>query len=544
MKLFLLFIAHFYCFLLYSQDTLFVRSIPLESPAKNIDTDGQTLFIRFEHSLYSWEDNDLSFIEEGKFSFSWITYDRSRDVIVVNHNNNIPAFKQKQARKVESLLPGKYNFYTTTATIGEYFYVCYNGKVLEFKVIPNAKRYHHGKSVRHVYTEPGLRIISTYDGVFKDSIWDSFTSDKLNSKLASYSNGAFVKIDSTYYLCQDNLIAYIRNTNEFKTIINTEGGPRFRKLIQFHNKVYGLYNSAFGVIDLITNQQDDFLIYDEFSDVIEFNDKLFLSSRNANLYTFNNDGNISKFIAPAPISDLAIFNDEIHIGTDRGLFVFRNGSFLPIISNVEVIQALAFNNNIIFSNNKGLNIFTEGEIMPLIEDVEFNKMALHQDQHYLYAGSFFGLYVIDNNFLENIEVSNTFSVEQSNHILISIIIVVLITVLVLVFLFIRQKQKGLEAYSDRKTVDVNSIRELVLNNPKILSVESLAFHLDTNVVQLNRYLKKEGLTSLALLKDIKKEIAIDMFKKGYSLKDIGKRVGYSERFVRSKFLSDFKISKK
>ena len=96
------------------------------------------------------------------------------------------------------------------------------------------------------------------------------------------------------------------------------------------------------------------------------------------------------------------------------------------------------------------------------------------------------------------------------------------------------------AYPIQKKIllDSEMIRNVVLNNPQILSVEHLAEHFKTSVVQLNRHLKKEELSGLNLLKSIKKEIALEMLKDGKSLEEISKRVGYSMRYVKAKLLKD------
>ena len=201
---------------------------------------------------------------------NFLNFDSRRNEKVINHNDIISPSIINSARKLTNLIPGIYNYTTTTATVGNYLYVCYNGLVLEYKITPEFTRIHRGNSIRHIYTEPGFRVISTYNGIFIDTIFDQFSNLKIDEKITRYSNGEFVKIDSLYYLCQDNLITYNRITSELKTIINTEGTPRFRKLLKYNNKVYGLYNNAFGEVNLKTGDRT-YLINDEFTDFIKFN---------------------------------------------------------------------------------------------------------------------------------------------------------------------------------------------------------------------------------------------------------------------------------
>lgn len=380
-----------------------------------------------------------------------------------------------------------------------------------------------------------MRVISTYDGIFIDTTFNRFSNVKLDENLAKYSNGEFVKIDSTYYLCQDNLLTYDRTTNQLNTIINTEGAPRFRRLIKYGNKVYALFNNAFGELDLETGTIA-YKIRDELSDFTAYNGKLYIASLNSALYEFNRKGELSKYATAAPINDLAIYKDGLFLGTAAGLYNFRNGSLTEVIPNTEIVQSLSYEGKILFSNSSGLFYFSEGEITPLIENIEFNKMALQQDQHYLYAGSVNGLYIVENNQLTGILQNPPVLLEKDKNYILIISLVALIVLSIVISIF-RKRSKN-QDYPIRKkiTIDSRMVREVIWKNPNIVSVGQLAEHLNTSVVQLNRHLKKEGLTGLALLKSIMKEIALEMYKNGSSLDEISKRVGYSKRYVKANFL--------
>ena len=84
------------------------------------------------------------------------------------------------------------------------------------------------------------------------------------------------------------------------------------------------------------------------------------------------------------------------------MYALKDTSILEVIPNAEIVQAIPFKDKIIFSNNSGLFGYFNGKVLPLIENVEFNKMALHQDEHYVYAGSVNGLYVIEKSELDGI----------------------------------------------------------------------------------------------------------------------------------------------
>lgn len=526
----------------FAQDTLFVRSLPVDSLVNNIDTDGEFLYLRLKSNVYTWENSKLKFIEKGKLKFSWVKFDTERNVKVITHNSIIGANKRASAENVGNLTPGEYNFYTTTALLGDYLYVCHNGIVLEYKINPHFTRFHRGNSIRHIYSEPGFRVISTYDGIFIDSIWNEFGFIEMDRELTKYSNGEFIKIDSTYYLCQDNLITYNKTTKDLKTLINTEEAPRFRKLVKYNNKDFALYNTAFGEVNLRTGERFNHIIEDELSDVIEFKGKLYVSTLNSVLYELMEERVISKHKLSAPINDLIIISGELAIGTSKGLYALKDTSIMEVIPNAEIVQAIPFKDKIVFINNTGLYSYFDGRILPLIENVEFNKMALYQDEHYVYAGSVNGLYVIEKSELDGmLKVQPSVITIRNYSIYYYLLISLLFLFAALTILIIRRRKKGNEpAYPIQKKIllDSEMIRNVVLNNPQILSVEHLAEHFKTSVVQLNRHLKKEELSGLNLLKSIKKEIALEMLKDGKSLEEISKRVGYSMRYVKAKLLKD------
>lgn len=537
MKYYLFFLVILIGSSIRAQDTTFVRSLPLESFVRNIDTDGESLYLRLEDDIYSWKEDKLNFLQEGKFKYSWVQHDRKRNLNVINHNNNLKKQYVENAKKLGNLLPGDYNYTTTSCSIGNDLYVCYNGLVLQYRIAPSFKRFHVGNSIRHIYSEPGLRVISTYEGIFVDTIFNTFTNTRIQDNLANYSNGEVIKIDSSYYVCQDNLLLFKPSSFEFTTILNTEGTPRFRKIITFEDITYALYDRAFGIIELDTGERT-YLIEDELTDCIVHGDNLYISSLNSILYELDSSGSISEFHFDGPINDLMTNGEDLFIGTTSGLFKKNGDEYNLVIPNTEILQSVIFEDKIVFTNNKGLYFFDQGTTTSLIENIEFNKMALNLDEHYLYAGSVNGLYVIETSELSGKIANTPVILKNGNATVVVIGIMVGLLLIILIYRFRKTKKQQLDMYYPRRKVVLNSnlIREAVMDNPKLLSVSLIAEHFNTNVVQINRQLKKEELTGLKLLKSIMKEIAVEMYRQGYSLDEISKRVGYSNRYIKSKFL--------
>lgn len=541
LRLLLFFIAHLLLFPAIGQDTIFIRSIPLDSTVKNITTDGTYLFFRFDKTLYYLNKGKLKFHSNAQLKFTEIELNPIKNEKIINHKKHIESKGAEYYKSLNAILPDKSNFYTTSVSLGDHFYICNNGVVLEYRIRDFLNLKHEGRSVRHVFSEPGLRVVSTYNGIFIDEFWAKFNDVSLEDSLSNYSNGEFIKIDSNYYLCQDNLLQFDPTTKKFITIINTENKPRFRKLISFNGKVYALYDQAFGELDIEKRERLPFLIERNLTDCILIKDLLYVSSSETKFYRLDKEGNLKMFTAPYKINDLSQINGKLHIGTEKGLYKFSNNE-ISLVAEGEVVQALESENSIIISNNNGLYIFHDNTYRPIIEGIEFNKLALNTDEHYLYAGSVNGLYVMEKSDLihykQNKQKMKT-EIDSFYSALLPVLIVVVLFIGIIVVAVFRYRNQNIGYENDgRKIYNIELISKIIAENPKILSAESLAEHLNTSVVQINRHLKKEGTTSLKVMKQVKKEIALDMYQKGKSTQEISKRTGYSVRFVKTNFLKD------
>ena len=526
----------------FAQDTTFVRSLATPGRVSNISTNNNILYARINDSIYKWDNGFIPFAE-GKLKYSMAI--KGQKELIINHSNHLNNEDYTDLKVLASgLLPGNIVYDITSVTIGNNFYLCYRGIVLEYIINPDIEVFHKGKSVRHVYSVAGLRIVSTYDGIFIDTIFDVFSENKLGS--TEYSSGELSKIDSYYYLCQDNLLRYNEIGNKFETWINTEGNPRIRRLFKYENKVYGLFDKAFGQIDLEKRIVTEYYGHAVFTDYEIFDGKLFLSSLDKGLFVFEPDEmKINKINAISSINDLVQNENQLFLGTDDGLFRlnFDKDSLEPVFEGKSVVQMVFYNEDVIFANNDGLTAYTKNGFLPIVENVEFNRMALSIDQHFLYAGSIFGLYTLQLGKLTNLLKTESVRIEDDKSqkefdvsYLVLIIVISIIFISVIVYFVIRISRKERVVLQSNTVIDAESVVELVRNNKSILSVQDIADNYDTSITQLNRLLKKENTIALTLLKSVKKNIAIEMYEEGKSLDEISKRVGYSIRFVREKLL--------
>ena len=522
-----------------AQDTAFVRSLPLDSAVQNISTNGHDLYIRFNKSICSWKQNELEFVTPGKLKYSKANYDRDSRSTFFNHSLYLESGPADKIASWSAILPGNANHNTTEARIGNQLFISNNGIVLEYKVNPYIKKYHPGKSIRHVFTESGFRFISTYSGLFTDTVFNVFNDVPITGRRAGYSNGEFVRIDSMYLLCQDDLLLFNKDDENFEVLIQTEEKARFRKLVKFNNSVYGLFNKAFAEVDLSHRKILPYIITDDLTDCIIYDGKLFVSSMGTTLYEVSNNEVIKKYKFPYNINDLSIINGKLHVGTSNGLFAFTNGDPVTVLPSFEVVQSTQINDKIVISNNSGLYIYHDDQVITVVDGVEFNKMALNKDVNYLYAGSVDGLYVIkhrDINELVTFTVKSTN--EENSSVYYMILVAVIATMGFLIFGFALYRKKHLHV-SDQPTKTVYSsqiIRQAMAANPNIISAEMLAEYFNTSVVQINRHLKKENTTSLKVMKEFKRETAIEMRNAGKSIEDIAKRTGYAPRYIKENFL--------
>ena len=526
----------------FAQDTTFVRSLATHGRVSNISTNNNYLYARINDSIYKWDNGFIPFAE-GKLKYSWIV--QVQDELIINHSDYLtkPDYVDPKAL-VSGLLPGRVIYDITSVTIGNSFYLSYNGIILEYRINPYVEVLHPGISVRHVYSEPDLRIVSTYNGIFMDTIKNVFSTNKLGS--VTYSSGELSKIDSYYYLCQNNLLRYNESEKKFEIWINTEGESRFRKLFKYENKIYGLFKNAFGQIDLEKRIVTEYYSDAIFTDYEIFDRKLFLSSLDEGLFVFEPDEKKMKKINPiSSINDLAKKEDELFLGTDDGLFRLNlnKGTLETVFEGESVIQIAFYNEDVIFTNNDGLSAYREDGFLPIVENVEFNKMALSIDDHFLYAGSVFGLYTIKSGKLRKLLETESMSIIdnkiQKEFNIYSLILIIIINVILLsvgVYFGIKFSRTKQIALQSSTVIDNESVVELVRKDKSILSVQDIADNYDTSITQLNRLLKKENTIALTLLKSVKKDIAIEMYEEGKSLDEISKRVGYSIRFVREKLL--------
>lgn len=528
-----------------SQDTTFIKSLEVPIYVDNVTTDGKTLYIKSGDSIYGLINSKLAFVSKGKLRYSW--YNSSNEKPVFTHTIDIPK-SFGVSRKIQHLIPGRYNGKITSTRVENDLYISYNGTILHYEIQSNIQRFLKGVSVRHIYSEPsGIQVFSTYSGVFVDLKRNKINENTFKNPIVNYSSGSFSKINNRYFLCQDDLLEFDSETRKIKRQIITDGQPRFRQLFKFDGKVYSLMTKGVNILNIENFEFEQYLLPNEEVTSYEIIDNIIvLGSRENGLYILDTAFNLKRLKAPKNINDITNYKGNLLLCTDNGLYNLdlKTGSYKQLTTERYLHTIVKFKNGVIYSGDRGLYWYNGTQSTSLVKDVEFNKLALMINSNDLYAGSINGLYrisVSDLQLLTNessnkpIKRSAPQVNHESNYYWIAALFLILISSL-LGYLYIRKKYSQKAIIESREKITLSSVKLSIYQNESIKSVEDIARHFNTSVSQVNRRLKLEKTSPLKCLKETKREIVIQMSKDGKSIEEMAKRVGYSNRYIREKFL--------
>ena len=538
-----------FCFLYFlgiattamGQDTLFVRSLSLKGIVHNISTDGQQLYLRIGDSIFREENEKIIYVTKGHYRYSWISNDHNDNSTFWSHNPLLLEQQVTPESQIGKILPGPYNSLITSARIKNTLYVCYNGNVLEYRINNLVKLAYPGSSIRHVYSEDGLRIISTYSGVFGGSFDDFFTFS--NNKLENYSNGEFEKIGERYFLCQDALLSYNKEAAKFETFMMFPQGQLVRQLIDFNGAAVGVFTNGLYIIDIEKKAIVKTIISDAISRALKVGEEIIAVTIDGTIYRISKQYDIETIRTDYSFIDVEVIADTLYVCGNSNLFILKDDS-IKIVANFEVIEMINYKEHLLFSNNEGLYAWLNSAIVPIYTGVEFNRLSLGYDNALFYAGSVNGLYYMSifdlDSWLKdksNIDPIENDSENYGPFYFINIGLLLCAFVLSIVFWnHYKNKKSIIELRNNDLQFSESYLKELIVNNKNILSVTDLADAINTSTVQLNRKLGKSNTSPLKLLRESKKEIAIEMYRKGASMESICKRVGYGERYIKKNFL--------
>jgi AraC-like DNA-binding protein len=422
----------------------------------------------------------------------------------------------------------------TIAKHGNRMFISAGGSLFEYIINPYYRHTLGSYSIRDIFLEDSLSIISTYSGIF--------INDSIRAKKPDFSNGALCKIGNRYFLCNDVLFEFTKPAN-FTQIKGVESIPLglIRKMVLLNGQIYtqntrtiNLYDSLKGIKTL----HDGF----EFFDLENFNGTLISCTATGEVFSYNNGTPTLLFDINTRIRDIYPFRDVLFFASDLGVYSIKNGDpatliqLLPLPHAVNVKMDRA-NNNWIATEN-GLYVLPDkySEAIPFIPNVEFNRGALTIHNDTLYAGSIEGLFIIDTymalkSFIPQYLNKKVISDTKSFRIQLSIIIALLLIGIAVSVYYFRYRKITIPQTQKEKTVITLEQIAVDINANNITTVEGLAAFYETNPVQLNRLFKNYDTTPGKYLKKVKLTLAKELLKKGASMEDVVSQTGYTAHYI-------------
>ena len=436
------------------------------------------------------------------------------------------------------LIPQKSLANGTRVRLGNQLFVSVGGSLFEYEINPFYAHYLQGYSVRQIYIDEYVKLLSTYSGII--------INDTIVSMEPGYANGYFCKIGDRYFLCSDHLYEW----KPPDTFVEIPSGANVfagysRKLVVFQNKIYALNTKSINVVGpafSLTPIHQGF----EYFDMEVADSMLVFSTREGHVYAFN--GKESRLLAQLQtrVRDVYASGNKIYLSSDQGVYTVENfePQTLKQLSKTP-FAVMVYNDpqNITWiATENGLYLIPPQQQEPilLIKEVEFNRAALFHRNDTIYAGSVEGLFVIDTynlirNFLPQYLNQTNYLKQQRRKLLFSYLIIGLVILSGggIAWHYIRKKQRRL-VLPQAEVAPSISLSEItqVIRNYQIQSVEQLAAHYHTNTVQLNRQFKVFDTTPGKFLKQVKISWAQELLDDNAELEHIATLTGYSVAFLK------------
>jgi AraC-like DNA-binding protein len=526
-----------------AQDTVFVKSHDLDY-IRNIDALQSKLLIRYDNSYQFYEKGN--FLKKTELSTKTEAYtwaDNLSHTDKIFHSDYIPVNKlTKDLSRFSTMVPGDKTYNITYARINDAFYLCWKGKLLEYKIYENYKRILPQASIRHFFSNNSSVIISTYSGTY---VYDKALRLIKKYNNPYYSNGEINVINSKFYQCSDDLYQITKDTMLLAWQRN--GTDKFRKLINYKKKTYALFDGSFSEINLDSHYEKVIAKIKTLSDVELIKDSLYVSSEEAGMFVLKKNKLRAIPNLRFKIHEINLHNNLIYLSCADGLRILNlKYEVIQFIPFYKAIKSLVTDLGIFVSTYRGLYLvdIQKNKIFELVSGVEFNKKALETSDNYLLAGSIQGVYVIDlvelkTNYINNL---NSFAINEDSHSNTSFIFMIICALLVILSLYLyysKQKTITLLATKKQSFESEESLYKVIQNNPSIKSVEDLANHIGiSSPTLITKVKEKTGLSPLQFMKKCKTTIALEMVAAGIPVDEIAVRLGYSVRFVKSNFLKN------
>lgn len=525
--------AVFFCFLsrAFGQDTSFVQRHAFESPVRNVFKAGLDIYAKTGTGLYrlqdgKWEKDSRTFLKPYVFF--------ENDFFEADFLPNKYIF---DARTMEELIPQYSLSSATVATNSNGFFLAVGGSLYEYSVNKDYVHRYNKMSIRDVYHDKGLRVVSTYSGII--------INDSILASQPGYSNGPLCKVKDRYYLCSDQLFELLP-PDSFKLVETGENAfaGYSRKVIEYKGRMFSLNTKS-------VNRFDDSMVMQPIHQGYEYYDmevvqgKLIFSTQSGEVFQYDGTKTTLLCQLKTRIRDIYTDLDLVYLSSDDGVFTIRQlqpATLTLLAKTPHTVMVLIdrFRNTWISTEN-GLYVRPDksSELIPYIPDVEFNRGALSYYRDSIYAGSIEGLYVIDTyhamkNFIP-LQMSrlNTQKNKTQTTLLIAFIALTSLSLAGWLFYSKYRKRQAILEIPHRQAAPQLTLDSLeqIIRKHQIVSVEGLAEHLKTSTVQLNREFKVFDTTPGKFLKKVKLQYAKELLAANTPMEEIVRATGYSASFL-------------
>ncbi|MGL6266720.1 MAG: hypothetical protein ACRC2O_02300, partial [Chitinophagaceae bacterium] len=291
------------------------------------------------------------------------------------------------------LIPQKALLESSKAEINDRLFVAAGGSLFEYAIDDNYMHFNADYSIRDIYLEDGLKVISSYSGIY--------INDSLRASSPVYSNGYFSKIRDKYYLSADHLYEFVPPAS-FKQIPSGDNvfAGYSRKLVEFRNNIYSLNTKSVNRLDSSFELQPIHQGF-EYYDLEVVADKLLFCTQTGEVFIYDGRQVQQLIKLKTRIRDIYQFKNTVYFSSEEGVFTINGldaGTLSQFTKTPFTVMVLtdALRNTWVSTEN-GLYLLPDQqkELIPYIKGVEFNRGALTLYHDSLYAGSISGLYVID-----------------------------------------------------------------------------------------------------------------------------------------------------
>lgn len=513
------------------QDTVFVQRHPFDSPVRDVFKADKELFVKTGKGMFRLE-NDKWISHPSEFTKPFVFYEN--DFFEADFLPNKYIFDPKG---MADLIP---QHALSTATVAETehgFFLAVAGSLYEYAVNKNYGTTYNRMSVRDIFFDRDLKVVSTYSGIF--------INDTIQARSPRHSNGPMCKVKNRIFLCADQLYEFIK-PDSFRVIPSGENAfaGYSRKVIEYMGRMYSLNTKSLNVFDSAMEMRPIHQGY-EYYDMEVVQGKLLFSTQTGEVFMY--DGQKTSLLAKLATRVRDIYSESgiAYFSSDKGVFTIRDlkpSTLVQFANTPYTVMVLVDRfRNIWISTENGMFIKPDktSELVSYIPGVEFNRGALAYHNDSIYAGSIEGVYGIDTyHAMKNvIPVALSLVHSEKNKrrnliILISFIALTLAAISWLAYRSYRKRSLKLDIPHKETTpkLTLDNLRDII-REKHILTVEGLAEYFGTSTVQLNREFKIFDITPGKFLREVKLQYARELLDGKTPMEEVVRVTGYSASYL-------------